>query len=114
MKRARTCSSITPQSPATASSRSPKAQRSPTRPSRVPTRPCLEGYDWRMCSHQEWESLRRRFQEAVDEGELREFVDDAVARVEAFVEELKSRAFAPEDDYWVRGCGRRSRTEWVA
>jgi hypothetical protein len=67
-----------------------------------------------MCSHQEWESLRRRFQEAVDEGELRDFVADAVTRVEAFVVDLKSRTCAPEDDDWVRGCGRRSRTEWVA
>lgn len=67
-----------------------------------------------MCSHQEWDSLRRRFQEAVDEDEVREFVADAVTRVEAFVQELKARACAHEDDQWVRGCGRRSRTEWVA
>jgi hypothetical protein len=67
-----------------------------------------------MCSHQEWERLGRRFEEAVDEGELREFVADAVSRVEAFVEELKTRACAPEDDHWFRGCGRQSRTEWVA
>ena len=67
-----------------------------------------------MCSHQDWESLRRRFQEAVEEGELREFVADAVSRVEAFVEELRSRGCAPEHADWVRGCGRRFRTEWVA
>jgi hypothetical protein len=67
-----------------------------------------------MCSHQDWESLRRRFQQAIDEGEVREFVADAVTRIEAFVEELGSRGCAPEDDSWVRGCGRRSRTEWVA
>jgi hypothetical protein len=67
-----------------------------------------------MCSHQEWESLKSRFQEAVDEGELREFVADAATRIEAFVEELKSRGCAPDDADWVRGCRRRSRTEWVA
>jgi hypothetical protein len=67
-----------------------------------------------MCSHQEWESLRRRFQRAVDEGELREFVADAVTRIEAFVEELKSRGCAPDDAHFVGGCTRRSRTEWVA
>jgi hypothetical protein len=67
-----------------------------------------------MCTHQEWEGLRRRVQEAVDDGQLREFVADAVAGVEAFVEELKSRACAAEDEYWARGCHRRSRTEWVA
>jgi hypothetical protein len=73
------------------------------------------GYDGRMCSHQEWESFRRRFQETVDEGELREFVADAVACIEAFVDELRSRACVSEDTDWVRhGCGRRSRTEWVA
>ena len=42
-----------------------------------------------MCSHQDWESLRRRFQDVVEEGELREFVADAVSRVEAFVEEAQ-------------------------
>jgi hypothetical protein len=67
-----------------------------------------------MCSYQERDSLRRRFQEAVEEGELREFVADAVSRVETFVEELKSRGCAPEDADWRRGCGRRSRSEWVA
>jgi hypothetical protein len=67
-----------------------------------------------MCSHQEWESFRRRFQEAVDEGELRLLAADAVARFEAFVDELKRRACVPEDPDWVRGSGRRSRTEWVA
>jgi hypothetical protein len=76
--------------------------------------PRSRGYDGGMCSHQEWERLGRRFQEAVDEGELREFVQDAVARMELFVEELRSRACAPADADWVRRCGRRSRTEWVA
>jgi hypothetical protein len=66
-----------------------------------------------MCSHQEWERLRRRFEDAVDEGEVREFVADAVGRLEAFVDELKGRACAPEDSEWVRGCGRRSRAERV-
>jgi hypothetical protein len=67
-----------------------------------------------MCSHQEWESLRRRFREAVDERHLRELVADALVRIEAFVDELKDRACSPEDAGRVRGYGRRSRTEWVA
>jgi hypothetical protein len=67
-----------------------------------------------MCSHLEYESLRRRFEEAVDEGQLRELVVDAFVRIEALVEELKGRACSPEDAGWVSGCGRRSRTEWVA
>ena len=62
-----------------------------------------------MCSYQEWESGRRRFQ-AIDEEELRELVADVAARVEAFVEELTGRACQGEDTKWVRGCGRRSRT----
>jgi hypothetical protein len=67
-----------------------------------------------MCSHQEWDSLKRWLHEAVDEGELREFVGDAVTRIEAFAKELKSRACAPEEADRARGCGRRARTEWVA
>lgn len=72
------------------------------------------GYDAGMCSQQAWESLGRRFEDAVDEGQLREFAADALARIEAFVEELRCRACAPEGADWVRGRGRRSRTEWVA
>jgi hypothetical protein len=67
-----------------------------------------------MCSHEEWKGFTRRFQEAVDEGQLREFVAEALVRIEAVAEELASRACAPEDASWVRGCSRRSRTEWVA
>jgi hypothetical protein len=67
-----------------------------------------------MCSYQEWERLRRRLQDAVDDGQLRELVADAAARIEALVDELKTRACAPEDADWVRGRGRRSGTEWVA
>jgi hypothetical protein len=68
-----------------------------------------------MCSHQDWESLRRRFEEAVDKGEVREFVAEGMSRVDAFVEELlQSRGCAREGADGVRGCGRRSRTEWVA
>ena len=67
-----------------------------------------------MCSYQEWERVTRRVQEAVDEGQLREFVADAAARVEAFLADLKSWGCASEDAGWVRERGRRSGTEWVA
>jgi hypothetical protein len=67
-----------------------------------------------MCSQQEWESLKRRFEDALDDGQLRALAADALASIEAFVEELRSRACAPEGTDWVRGRGRRSRTEWVA
>jgi hypothetical protein len=66
-----------------------------------------------MCSQQEWESLRRRFEDALGDGQLRELVADALASIEAAVEELCSRACAPEGADWVRGRGRRSWTEWV-
>jgi hypothetical protein len=72
------------------------------------------GYDLRMCSHEEWERFARRFRDAVDDGQLREFVETTLIRIEAFAEELASRACASEDASWVRGCGRRSGTEWVA
>ena len=64
-------------------------------------------YDLPMCSQQERESLRRRFEDALDEGQVREFVAEALASVEAFVEELKRRACAPEGADWVRGRSRR-------
>jgi hypothetical protein len=67
-----------------------------------------------MCSQQEWEGLRRRFQEPINEVELRQLVADAVTCIETIVEELKSRARAPGDANWASMCGRRSRTEWVA
>jgi len=66
-----------------------------------------------MCSCQEWERLRRHVQEAVNERQLREFLADAAARVEAFVDDLKVQACAPEDANWARGRRRRSATEWV-
>ncbi len=67
-----------------------------------------------MCSQQERESLRHRFEDALDNDQLREFVRDALASIEAFVEEVRGRACAPEGTDWVRGRGRRSRTESVA
>jgi hypothetical protein len=67
-----------------------------------------------MCSQQEWESLRHRFEHALDDRQLRELAADALASIEALVEELRTQACAPEGADWVRGRGRRSRTEWVA
>lgn len=61
------------------------------------------------------ESLRRRFEDALDEGQLRELAADVLLSLEASVEEFRSRACAaePEGADWVRGRARRSRTEWV-
>jgi hypothetical protein len=66
-----------------------------------------------MCSYQEWESITRRFQEAGVEREVREFVADAMTRVEGLVEHLKSRACVSEDGERARECRRQSRAEWV-
>jgi hypothetical protein len=67
-----------------------------------------------MCGQQQGESLRRRFEDVVDEGQLRALVAEALASIEAFVDELRSRACPPDGADWVRGRGRCSRTEWVA
>jgi hypothetical protein len=66
-----------------------------------------------MCSHQEWEGFTRRFEDTIGERQVREFVADAAARIEALVDELKRRACAPEDADWACGRGRRSRTQWI-
>jgi hypothetical protein len=66
-----------------------------------------------MCSHAEWEHLARRVEESIDEGHLRDFVSDAAARLQALIDEIMSCGCAPENAEWVRGRGRRSRTEWV-
>jgi hypothetical protein len=66
-----------------------------------------------MCTYHHWERLRRGFLEAVDEDQLREFVADAAARVEALVDEFRSRASGVENADWVCGRGRRSGAEWV-
>jgi hypothetical protein len=67
-----------------------------------------------MCSQHEWETLRRRFEDTVDDRRLRELAADVVAGVEVLVEELRSRACAPADTDWVCGRRSRSRTEWIA
>jgi hypothetical protein len=67
-----------------------------------------------MCSHQEWERLARRFQAAIDEDGVREFVADALTRVEALVEELNGWACSSENPDGASRCGRRSRPDWVA
>jgi hypothetical protein len=70
-------------------------------------------YDGRMCSHEGWETFKRRFDEGIGERQVREFVVEAAAGIEAFVEELKGRACAPEDADRACGRGRPSRTQWV-
>jgi hypothetical protein len=66
-----------------------------------------------MCSQAEWERFKRRVEESVEEGELRDLLADAAARVEALVEDIVSHACAPERRDWGCGRARRSRPEWV-
>ena len=66
-----------------------------------------------MCSNAEWENLARRVEESLEEGNLRDFVSDAAARVEVLIDEIMGCACAPEHAEWVRGRSRRSRPEWV-
>jgi hypothetical protein len=67
-----------------------------------------------MCSYDEWDRLVHRFETAVDDDRVREFVSGAAVLMEALIDELKVWACAPEGGDWVRGPGRRSRPEWVA
>jgi hypothetical protein len=66
-----------------------------------------------MCSNAEWERLRRRVEESVEQGDLRELFADAAACVEALVEDIRSHACAHERRDWGCGRARRSRPGWV-
>jgi len=66
-----------------------------------------------MCSRAEWDCLVRRFEDAVEEGQLRDFVSDAVVRIDALIDELAAWACPPENAERFRGCRQRSRAEWV-
>jgi hypothetical protein len=66
-----------------------------------------------MCSHAEWESFKRRVEESIEEGDLRDLVSDAAARVEVLIDEVMRGACAPEHADWHRGRSRRYPPEWV-
>jgi hypothetical protein len=66
-----------------------------------------------MCSQAEWDELRRRVEDVVQSGELRDLISETAARVEALIDEIKVWTCAPENAEWVRGSQRRSRPEWV-
>jgi hypothetical protein len=66
-----------------------------------------------MCSQREWEKLRRRVEDAVESEDLREFLSDAAAHVEALIDEIEAWTCATEDAEWVRRCHPRSRAQWV-
>ena len=66
-----------------------------------------------MCSKAEWERLRRRVEDAVESDDLRSFMSEAAARVEALIDEIKLWSCASENSEWTRPCERRSRPDWV-
>jgi hypothetical protein len=67
-----------------------------------------------MCGHEEWQRFARRFEQAISEERVHEFVADALAQVETLIEEFKAGPCSPENGDWANGhCG-RSRPEWVA
>jgi hypothetical protein len=66
-----------------------------------------------MCSHADWERLRRGVEDTVNSEDLRELMSEAAARIETLIDEIKVWTCAPEDAERVRRCQRRSRSEWV-
>ena len=66
-----------------------------------------------MCSRAEWDYFVRRVEDAVEEGQLRDFISDAAARIDALIDEITAWACPAEKAEWVRGRRRRSRPEWV-
>jgi hypothetical protein len=65
-----------------------------------------------MCSHAEWENLRRKV-EGVDERAVREFFSDAAARIDALIDEFATWACRPENE-WIRRQWRgRPGPEWI-
>jgi hypothetical protein len=66
-----------------------------------------------MCSRTEWDCFVRRVEDAVEEGQLRDFVSDAAARIDALIDELAAWACPPENAERFRGPRQRSRPDWV-
>jgi hypothetical protein len=66
-----------------------------------------------MCSHAEWQKLVRTVEEAVGEGQLRDLVSDAAARIDAVIDSVMGWACMPEDADSACARGPRSRREWV-
>jgi hypothetical protein len=66
-----------------------------------------------MCGCAEWEHLVRRFEQAVERGEVRDCVSDAAARIDQLIEAVMGWAWAPDDAEWVRRHESRSRRESI-
>jgi len=66
-----------------------------------------------MCSHAEWHKFVRCVEEAVEEGQVRDLVSDAAARIDALIDSVMGWACAPEHADWACAREPRSRREWV-
>jgi hypothetical protein len=66
-----------------------------------------------MCSCAEWEHFVRRFEQAVERGEVRDCVSDAAARIDELIEAVMGWACAPEDAESVRTHESRSGRESI-
>jgi hypothetical protein len=66
-----------------------------------------------MCSHAEWENLVRSIEEAIGEGQVRDLVSDAAARIDALIDSVMGWACAPDNADWACAREPRSRREWV-
>ena len=66
-----------------------------------------------MCSRTEWDYFVARAEDAVEDGQLRDFISDAAASVGALIDEISAWACRAEEAEWVRGRRRRPGAEWV-
>jgi hypothetical protein len=66
-----------------------------------------------MCSRTEWDYFVARVEDAVEDGQLRDFISDAAARIDALIDEITAWACPAEKAEWVRGRRPRGRPEWI-
>jgi hypothetical protein len=66
-----------------------------------------------MCSRAEWDYFVRRVEDAVEEGELRDFISDAASCIDALIDEITAWACPAENAEWFRGRRQRPRPEWI-
>jgi hypothetical protein len=66
-----------------------------------------------MCSRTEWDYFVRRVEDVVPDGQLRDLVSDAAARIDALIDEITACACPAEKAEWVRGRRQRRRPEFV-
>jgi hypothetical protein len=66
-----------------------------------------------MCSCAEWEHLVRRFEQAVEGGDVRDCVSEAAARIDELIEAVMGWACTSDDAESVRTHASRSGRESI-